>query len=764
MLEKNTILPAMAGCCQCQSKANAQNSDSDSSSTGIWMRMVFAVLIAGQSMIFGLAASMSPPVGTARLLIHGLLALSAIAVFLLVGLPIFTASWSAFRARKIVIEQLFLAGIIGAFFASLHSTLTGNGDIYYEVVAILVAIYTFGKLIGDNRRAAAVAYAKQLGEEFQICEAISCDGTWSKRKVSELAPHDRVRVTEGGGIPVDGIIREGSAFVQESALTGETFPVVKRPGDRVYAGSYVVDHPLIIEATQATDDRLLDRLLNQVREAQSAPSRLQREADKLVQWFLPIVLLVATGTFLFWTLRDSWLLGVFNALAVLVVACPCSMGLATPIGIWGALGALARRGIITKDSDLIEKLSSVDTVVFDKTGTLGEEHLSIVDFVAAEENSDARQKVLEAVAIVENASSHPIARAFRQKNITRIAKEVEVLPGCGLRGKIFSTADSDIPSENGKLWEIGNKSLVDLHQQSQQAEKLRSRLVQDPASCQEVFICKNGALVGLALLREHLRDGARATIQALQGQNYECLILTGDRAESAAVHGFDKVESNLSPEDKARRIKALEAEGRHVLFVGDGTNDAPAMSLATAAISISNGSPLAGHAASAEIPGSALAALPDALACCRRTVRAIRRNLLFAAAYNTIGITLAAIGVIHPILAATLMLVSSFTVTWSALRGVEKEISGSTPKPRPPKTTKLKNNPDQKAGHPLQAMAKKYACVVLPAGLFLQGPLIIYLTAFTTWSALGILAIFSLAAIGAAYLLRNTSPPPGVIN
>ncbi|MFV0415201.1 MAG: heavy metal translocating P-type ATPase [Chthoniobacterales bacterium] len=671
--------------------------------------MIFAVLIAGQSMIFGLAASMSPPTGTARWVIHGLLALSAIAVFLLVGLPILRESWSAFRSKKIVIEQLFLAGIIGAFFASLHSTLTGNGDVYYEVVAILVAIYTFGKLISNNRRAAAIACARRLGEEFQTCETISSDGTWNKRKVFELQLHDRVRVTEGGGIPIDGVICEGSAFVQESALTGESFPVVKRPGDTVFAGSYVVDHPLIIEATQPVNNRILDRLLDQVREAQSAPSRLQREADKLVRWFLPIVLFVAAGTFLYWTLRDSWLLGLFNALAVLVVACPCSMGLATPIGIWGALGALARKGIIAKDSDLIEKLSTIDTVVFDKTGTLGEEHLSIVDFVVSEENNNSasRQEILEAVATVENASSHPIARAFRQKNITRIAKEVQILAGCGLQGKIYSD-DKTTSTKSFTLWEIGNESLVDLHKQSTQAGELRNRLAaHSPASCQEVFICRNGQLVGLGLLREHLREGALSAIKTLQNQGFACLILTGDRAEAAAVHGLERVESNLSPEDKAHRIKTLETEGHHVLFIGDGTNDAPAMSLATAAIAISNGSPLATHAASAEISGSALAVLPQALACSRRTVRAIRRNLLFAAAYNTIGITLAAIGIIHPILAAILMLASSFTVTWSALRGVEKEFSDDKIKSPVPKTPRDRKPRQPESANPIFTLNKK---------------------------------------------------------
>ncbi len=683
------------------------------------MRLAVAGLIAGQSMIFGLAVSMSPPTGETRWIIHGALCVSAVAVFFLAGLPVLREALAAARQGRIVIEQLFLAGIAAAFGASVHSTLTGHGHIYYEVVAILVAIYTFGKLIGEKRRRAAREAARVLGLEFDSCERISCDGSTKTVPSSAIEAGDRLLVRAGAAVPCDGVIEEGTAFVRETALTGEPFPVVKRAGDSILAGSYSVDGLLTVRATVAGHQRRLDALLARVRAAQDRPSDLQREADRLVAWFLPAVLLVAALTFAFWTWREGWMVGLFNSLAVILVACPCSMGLATPVGIWSALAALAERGIIPKDSNLVERLARTDTVVFDKTGTLGEDELERVDFVEAP--GEDRARLLEDVAALEASSAHPVARAFRLPGAVSVASSF--VPGAGVEGLC-----------NGRVLRVGNFSIVPETERAA-AEELSARLLGGNEGSHRVFVVADGRVAGVALLREKLRDSARQAIADLERLGLRCEVMTGDRAEAAAVHGLPNVHAGLSPEDKARLVARLRADGRRVLFVGDGVNDAPAMAEADVALAVGSGSALARESATAELSSSDLTAVSQAVARCRQTLGAIRGNLRFAAAYNVIGIALAATGILHPVMAALLMLVSSFTVTWRALRFDDRPEESPAPSPSRPFPWRV---------------------VVPSVALALQGPVLVYLGGFHGLVALGFIALFVAAgAVLGIWMLRR---------
>lgn len=613
-----------------------------------WFRLAVAGLVAAQSMVFGLAVNISPPEGNARLIVHGVLAVSALAVFFLAGLPIWRAAVAAWRRGRIVIEQLFLVGIAGAFGASVHSTLSGFGHVYYEVVAILVTIYTFGKLIGEKRRKAALEAARSLGEEFDACERLLPGGLTESVRSRDVVAGDRLVVRAAGAIPVDGTILEGVGFVQETALTGEPFPAVKRPGDTVLAGCFSVDGVFTIRSSVTGNTRRLDALIASVRAAQERPSDLQREADRIVAWFLPSVLIISAATFAFWTWRESWIAGLFNALAVVVVACPCSMGLATPVGIWSALAALATRGVIPADSNLVERLARTDTVVFDKTGTLGEEDLERVDFVHAA--GEDRQALLRAVASLEASSNHPVARAFRMAGAEPVPSSG--IPGAGIEGAV-----------EGALVRVGNFEIVPADQQAA-ARELATGL--KGTSSHLVYVVRNARIAGVALLREKLRDSAWDAIRDIGSLGLRCEVMTGDRAEATAIHGLPNVHAGLTPDDKAVLVASLKAQGHQVLFVGDGVNDAPAMAESDVAFSVGTGSALARETASAEITD--LRAVPFAIARCRQAVHAIRSNLIFAAAYNVIGILLAATGLLHPVAAALLMLASSFIVTWRALR------------------------------------------------------------------------------------------------
>ena len=444
-----------------------------------WLRIGMAGLLAAQAMIFSLAVNLSPVEGSARWIIHGALALSAVGVFLLAGLPILRESWNALRRGKVVFEQFFLVGILGAFFASVHSSLTATGGVYYEVVAVLVAIYTFGTILARQRRDALRRSIEKIGAAFDLCERLDSTGHRERVTVDRIAPGDQVLVGAGEGIPIDGTVADGVALVSEAALTGEPYPVVKRPGDPVLAGSRVEDSTLRLTATSRGRSRRLDALLRSIEEARKNPGRIQREADRLVAWFLPLVLTIAALTTIGWTLHSGWITGVFNGLAVLLIACPCAMGLATPVAIWSALAALAKRGLFARGGDAIESLALIDTAVFDKTGTLSESDARLVDFVVAPGLD--RAQLLREIAAVQTGSGHPIARAFRAapgNDTPLLARDIRVLPGAGIEGVL----------PDHTALQIGNDGIL---QPNDNATALRDLLATDEGG-HAVYIRRGG--------------------------------------------------------------------------------------------------------------------------------------------------------------------------------------------------------------------------------------------------------------------------------
>lgn len=652
----------MSGCCH---GSGASGAAAEKAGAMEWVRLGVAVVLAGQGMAFGIAANVTPPAGGERWVLHGLLAGSAIGVFLLAGLPILREAWRQARCGRVVVEQLFLAGIFGAFGASVHATLSGEGDIYYEVVAVLVAIYTLGTVIGKNRRRTALECADRLRREFDRCVKLTCCGQRRECASAEVVVGDRVWVGAGDGVPVDGVVEDGVAFVRETPMTGEPFPVVKRAGDRVLAGAHVVDSPLVVRATVSGRERQLDGLLGAVEAAAARPSGLQREADKIVAWFLPAVMLVAVAVFVGWTAGVGWRVGLFNGLAVLVVACPCAMGLATPIGIWSGLNALAERGVAAFSGAFLERLAQVDLVVFDKTGTLSEEAFSVVDFGVAE--GWDREVLRGWIGAVEERSRHPVASAFRDWandgggiGAGAEVKGVEAIAGVGVRARLWHEGREVTLA-------VGNRGLLE-GEACGDASELQCLLRRPEGHLHEIFVGVDGRLVGVGLVRERLRDSAGRAREMLGGMGIGVRIMTGDRADSASVLELGECEAGLTAEAKAGRVRAAQEGGSRVLFVGDGVNDAPAMAEAFAAIAMSGGAALPREVAGGALYGGDLSAVAEAVGIGRRVARGIRSNLLFAAIYNVAGIGLAAAGVLHPVAAAVLMLASSATVSWRALR------------------------------------------------------------------------------------------------
>ncbi|MBE2180983.1 MAG: cation-translocating P-type ATPase [Chthoniobacterales bacterium] len=719
----------MSACCHNTDCDKAPDRDELAREARTWLRLGMAGLLAAQAMIFSLAVNLSPVSGNAHTVIHGALALSALGVFLLAGLPILRESWTAARHGRIVFEQFFLAGIAGAFAASVHSSLTGEGHVYYEIVAVLVAIYTFGTLLARRRRDALRDSISKLGAAFDFCERLDSRGNAERIAVEQVAAGDQILAGAGQGVPVDGVVMEGTALVSEAALTGEPYPVVKRTGDTILAGSRLEDSSLRIRATSAGRSRRLDQLLQSIDEARRHPGRIQREADRLVAWFLPLVMLVAAVTTAAWTLHSGWVTGIFNGLAVLLVACPCAMGLATPVAIWGALAALAKRGLIARGGDAIEALSAVDTTVFDKTGTLSESDARLVDFVCLPGTD--RTTLLREIAAIQTGSTHPIARAFRTaapEESPLLAHGIGILPGTGIEGGL----------PDNTVLQIGNKTL--LAPEDRPAE-LRDLLAVDVSGGHEIFIRRNGRLCGLAVLRESLRDSARAALAEMKNLGLRTIVMTGDREENAARFGFSECLAGMTPDGKLQEVENLKRRGDRVLFIGDGINDAPAMAAADTSIALAAGSELPRETAAMELNGHDLRAIPQSIALCRATVRAIRRNIAFAACYNIVGIALAAAGLLHPIAAALIMLVSSMTVTWRVLRetsdaALEKSAANTHAAPR--------------TARPARSFPR-IESIVYASALALQGPAIAWLGGFHGTQGAGFIALF--LAAGAALLL-----------
>jgi heavy metal translocating P-type ATPase len=634
---------------------------SDSPSTP-WFKVGVGAAIAGQSMVLGLAVNLARPEEVARLLLHAVLVLSALAVFALLGWPLVRSAWESLRRRRVTIEFLFLVGIVGAFTASLHSTLTGLGAVYYEVVAVLLTVYTAGKTLGAQSRTRAFAEARRLRETFDTCRLVQPDGRTVEVPAAQIQPGDRVQVFAGEAIPIDGRIERGEAFVRETPLTGEPFPVVRRVGDAVFAGSYSEDGELAIVATASGTQRRLDGLLAQVEGARDVPSQLQAQADRIVRWFLPLVLVVAAGTFVFWTVRLGWAVGLFNAMAVLLVACPCAMGLATPAGLWSALAALASRGFVARGGDAIDRLAGVTHVVFDKTGTLSEERASLIDLATSGEASQ-RQELLAMLHAVQKRSTHPVARAFPKELAGIKVKSFKPVPARGIEAWVVTSNGHEVHLR------IGQREFMT---QLARETDLLSTLRHLPGD-QLVYVEADGQLAGIAAVREQLRDSTRGTFAALESLGVPCSVLTGDRQQRADDLGLPNASGGLTTEEKVNRVRTLRAQGERVIFVGDGVNDAPAMAASDVGVALNHGAGLTTASADVVLYGGDLRTVAWALALCRRVRSSIRSNLIFAASYNAVGIALAAAGVLHPVVAALLMVVSSAIVSWRAVRSAQQD-------------------------------------------------------------------------------------------
>ena len=564
-----------------------------------------------------------------------------------------------------------LPGIFPSGFRDMH----GQVGVYFESAAVIVTLVTLGDFLELRaRRRTGEALKSLLGLIPKTARRIAADGSESDVSLDEVLVGDVLRVRPGEKVPVDGAVLDGESYIDESMLTGEPMPEVKTKGDLITGGTVNQDGGLTMRAQRVGAQTLLAQIVAQVAQAQRSKAPLQRVADRVAVWFVPAVVIVALLAFALW----AWLgpppqfaHALIAAVSVLIIACPCALGLATPISIMVASGRGARSGVLFRDATAIEALRDIDTLVLDKTGTLTAGKPTLTEWVSF--GGYARERVLSLAAALERPSEHPLARAIvvaaEAQDVTMLAAtDFQTLTGRGVSARV-----------DGRVAALGNARLMgELHipignDAIVRAEQLRGH------GATVIFLGIDGALAAMLAVADPIKPDAPAAIKALRATGLHIVMLTGDNATTAhaVAHelGIDTVHADVSPVDKAAVVNALRSEGRCVAMVGDGINDAPALAAADIGIAMGSGTDVAIGSAQITLVKSELGAIVRARTLSQATVRNIRQNLFFAFIYNAVGVPLAA-GVLYPwfgitlspMIAALAMSLSSVSVVSNALR------------------------------------------------------------------------------------------------
>ena len=626
-----------------------------------WGRIAFSAVVAMNAMAVAIGVNTSDEAQSDPQPVRIGLLVSTILVAILVGTPLFRGAWSAVRERRLAVEFLFLITLSGAFGVSLQSLIAGGGPVYFEVVSLLLVVYAFGAELNSAARNRAVEAIRNLSAANRVARVEVRPGVVEERTALDVKPGERVEVLPGEMVPVDGILLGESALFEEASLRGEFAPRSRAAGEAVMAGSFVLDAQIQLEARPLPGDSSLDSLLCDVGSGMDSRSQAQQAADRLARWFVPVVSGVAVATFIGWSYFVPASQALFHAMAVLLVACPCALGFATPLALWTATSRLGAIGIrVTRAVD-VEALSAVDLVAFDKTGTLSAGETRIASIVWSDGNSYSVSEMRGMVAAAERDLNHPFARALENSGISYAPGDssehwhreaLRILPGKGIWTRVSNS--------NGRTHEL---VIVSRSASPKDVESSDSTVPVDEG----IVFLLDGIEVGSATFEEEFRDGRSAALHRFAAMGIELHLLSGDTHSRAVRAGIASVQGALTPAEKLDRVIAWQRDKRKVLFVGDGINDAPAMAAADIAIAVDEGTALARAVACGVWDGRSLRAIPAALEIARQTVRRVRTNFRWAISYNTIGMALAAAGFLHPVSAALLMVASSAQVTWRAM-------------------------------------------------------------------------------------------------
>ena len=562
-------------------------------------------------------------------------------------------------------------------------TFRGHGGevaVYFEAAAVIVTLILLGQVLELRARSATSSAIRDLlNLAPETARRLREDGSEEDIPVDRVVAGDRLRVRPGEKVPVDGLVLEGSSPVDESMMTGEPMPARKGPGDAVVGATLNGTGSFVMRADRVGTDTLLSRIVALVADAQRSRAPIQRLADLVAGWFVPAVILIAVITFVVWALAGpapALAYALINAIAVLIIACPCALGLATPMSIMVVTGRAASMGVLFRNAEAIERLRDVDTLVVDKTGTLTEGKPAVVAIEPAP--GTGQDSLLQIAASLEHASEHPLARAIVDKAKeqgleTATVDDFESVTGHGVFGTV---AGQNVVLGNGAMLEEAG---IPVDARHERAEMLRA------AGQTVIYVAANGRLLGLIGVADPVKDSTPRAIEQLHAEGLEIIMLTGDNETTARAVadrlGIDEVIAGVLPDRKAAHIKTLQDEGRVVAMAGDGINDAPALALADVGIAMGTGADVAMESAGVTLVQGDLRGIVRARRLSSAAMANIRQNLFFAFAYNAAGVPIAAGALypafgllLNPMLAAAAMSLSSVSVIGNALRLRHKAI------------------------------------------------------------------------------------------
>jgi Cu+-exporting ATPase len=621
-----------------------------------------------------------------RQLAHWIQLALATPVVLWAGWPIFERCWASFRKLSPNMWTLIGIGVGAAYGYSVVATLApgvfpaafrgpeGEVDVYFEAAAVIVALVLLGQVLEIRARERTSGAIKALlGLAPDTARRVRADGADEEVALDAVQVGDRLRVRPGDKIPVDGVVLDGRSTVDESMLTGEPVPVEKTQGERVSAGTLNQSGSFIFRAERVGSETMLARIVQMVAEAQRSRAPIQRLVDVVAGWFVPAVVAIAIVAFVVWSIfgpPPAMAYGLIAAVSVLIIACPCALGLATPMSIMVGTGRGAQAGVLIKNAEALERFAKVDTLVVDKTGTLTEGKPKVTTLVPAE-GMDERE-LLRLAASLERASEHPLAAAIVDAAKERGLEIAEAddfasITGKGVRGRVA-----------GREVAIGNQRLlesleVDPGALAKRAE--RQRLEGETV----MFVAVDGRPAGLVCVADPIKKTTPGALQALRDEGLRIVMLTGDsRTTAEAVArkvGIEEIQAEVLPEHKNEVVRRLREEGAVVAMAGDGINDAPALAQADVGVAMGTGADVAMESAGITLVKGDLEGLVRARRLSEATMRNIRQNLFFAFVYNALGVPIAA-GVLYPftglllspMFAAAAMSLSSVSVIGNALR------------------------------------------------------------------------------------------------
>jgi Cu+-exporting ATPase len=603
-----------------------------------------------------------------------------------VGGLVFVRFWKSLLARSPNMFTLTGLGIGAAYVYSVVATIAPGSfpdslrteqsypPVYFEVAAIIMALVLLGQVLELRARSSTNAAIRGLLELApKTARRVRADGSEEDVPLAEVMVGDRLRVRPGEKVPVDGLVVEGTSSIDESMITGEPIPVEKTPGERVIGATVNGTGSLIMQAQRVGSDTLLAQIVHMVAEASRSRAPIQRLADVVSSFFVPAVVVIAVGTFVVWSIwgpAPALAYAVLNAIGVLIIACPCALGLATPMSVMVATGKGATFGVLFKNAEVIETMRRVDTLVTDKTGTLTEGRPRLQDVVALDSRDEASQ--VQLAASLERGSEHPLAAAImegaKDRGIDLLpVADFEAIPGKGVQGRI-----------DGMRVALGNDALMrslglDTAASSSRAEALRAE------GKTAMFVAVDDRLSGLVAVADPIKPTTPQAITALHDAGMRIVMLTGDNettAKAVGAHlGIDDVVAGVLPDQKAQIVQRLQGEGKFVAMAGDGINDSPALAQAQVGIAMGTGTDIAMQSAGVTLIKGDLRGIVQARHLSQAAMRNMHQNLFWAFAYNVLGIPIAA-GVLYPaihlllspMIAAGAMAFSSVSVIGNALR------------------------------------------------------------------------------------------------